>query len=151
VGDAATWVAFAGQPIGLGDSLLTGWIREWAFPGAPVIHLSLPGFAGWVGAFITGLNLLPLSQLDGGHILYGILGRHQRLVAGAGVLGLLILAQYSPSWYLWVALTFLIGGGRWSHPSVLVPARPVPPSRRLVGLLSVAIFVVTFVPIPFVS
>ena len=151
LGDAATWVAFAGQPIGLGDSLLTGWIREWAFPGAPVIHLSLPGFAGWVGAFITGLNLLPLSQLDGGHILYGILGRHQRLVAGAGVIGLLVLAQYSPSWYLWVALTFLIGGGRWSHPSVLVPLRPVPPSRRIVGLLSVAIFVVTFVPIPFVS
>ena len=150
VGDAATWVAFAGQPIGLGDSLLTGWIREWAFPGAPFLHLSLPGFAGWVGAFITGLNLLPLSQLDGGHILYGILGRHQRLVAGAGVVGLLVLAQYSPSWYLWVALTFLIGGGRWSHPSVLVPGRPVPPSRRLVGLLSVAIFVVTFVPIPFV-
>jgi membrane-associated protease RseP (regulator of RpoE activity) len=149
VGDATTWVAFAGQPIGLGDSLLTGWIREWAFPDAPFIHLSLPGFAGWVGAFITGLNLLPLSQLDGGHVLYGILGRHQRLVAGAGVLGLLVLAQYSPSWYLWVALTFLIGGGRWSHPSVLVPGRPVPPSRRLVGLVSVAIFVVTFVPIPF--
>lgn len=148
-GDAATWVAFAGQPIGLGDSLLTGWIRDWAFPDAPVVHLSLPGFAGWVGAFITGLNLLPLSQLDGGHILYGILGRHQRLVAGAGVVGLLVLAQYSPSWYLWVVVTFLIGGGRWSHPSVMIPERPVPPSRRWVGLLSVAIFVVTFVPFPF--
>ena len=149
-GDAATWVAFAGQPIGLGDSLLTGWIRDWAFPDAPVVHLSLPGFAGWVGAFITGLNLLPLSQLDGGHILYGILGRHQRLVAGAGVVALLVLAQYSPSWYLWVVVTFLIGGGRWSHPSVMIPERPVPPSRRWVGLLSVAIFVVTFVPFPFV-
>jgi hypothetical protein len=148
-GAGATWVAFAGQPIGLGDSLLTGWIRQWAFPDAPFIHLSLPGFAGWVGAFITGLNLLPLSQLDGGHILYGILGKHQRLVAGAGVIALLVLAQSSPSWYLWVAMTFLIGGGRWRHPAVMVPARPVPASRRWVGLLSVAIFVVTFVPFPF--
>jgi hypothetical protein len=149
-GQATTWVAFAGQPIGLGDSLLTGWIRDWAFPDAPVVHLSLPAFAGWVGAFITGLNLLPLSQLDGGHILYGILGRHQRLVAGAGVVALLVLAQYSPSWYLWVVVTFLIGGGRWSHPSVMIPERPVPPSRRWVGLISVAIFVVTFVPFPFI-
>jgi peptidase M50-like protein len=148
-GAATTWVSVAGQPIGLGDSLLTGWIRGWAFPGAPVVHLSLPAFAGWVGAFITGLNLLPLSQLDGGHILYGILGRHQRLVAGAGVVALLVLAQYSPSWYLWVVMTFLIGGGRWSHPSVMIPERPVPQSRRWVGLLSVAIFVVTFVPFPF--
>lgn len=148
-GDATTWVAFAGQPIGLGDSLLTGWIRHWAFPDASVVHLSLPGFAGWVGAFITGLNLLPLSQLDGGHILYGILGRHQRLIAGAGVMALLVLAQYSPSWYLWVVMTFLIGGGRWSHPSVMIPERPVPASRRWIGLVSVGIFVITFVPFPF--
>ena len=149
VPDAGTWVAFAGQPIGLGDSLLTGWIRRWAFPDATAVHLSLPGFAGWVGAFITGLNLLPLSQLDGGHILYGLLGRHQRLVAGAGVLALLVLAQTSPSWYLWVIMTFLIGGGRWSHPAVVIPERQVPASRRWVGLVAVAVFVVTFVPHPF--
>jgi hypothetical protein len=148
-GDVTTWVAFAGQPIGLGDSLLTGWIRQWAFPDAAALHLSLPAFAGWVGAFITGLNLLPLSQLDGGHVLYGILGRHQRLVAGAGVLLLLVLAQRSPSWYVWVIMTFLIGGGRWSHPAVVIPTRPVPSSRRWIGLLSVAIFVITFVPYPF--
>ena len=149
VGDVTTWVAFAGRPIGLGDSLLTGWIRQWAFPDAAALHLSLPAFAGWVGVFITGLNLLPLSQLDGGHILYGILGRHQRLVAGAGVIALLFLAQTSPSWYLWVVMTFLIGGGRWSHPAVVVPDRPVPASRRWIGLLAIAIFVVTFVPFPF--
>ena len=139
-GAATTWVAFAGQPIGLGDSLLTHWLRSWMLPGAAVIHLSLPAFAGWVGAFITGLNLLPLSQLDGGHVLYGLLGKHQRLVAGAGVLGLLVLAQYSPSWYVWVAMTSLIGGGRWTHPSVLIPERPVPGSRRWVGLLVSSFF-----------
>lgn len=149
-GAGTTWVAFAGQPIGLGDSLLTHWIREWALPEGGVVHLSLPAFAGWVGAFITGLNLLPLSQLDGGHILYGILGRHQRIVAAIGVAGLLVLAQRSPSWYLWVVMTFVIGGGRWSHPSVLIPDRPVPSSRRWIGLLSVVIFALTFVPLPFV-
>lgn len=145
----ASWVSFAGEPIALGDSLLTRWLRLAFFPHAPAVHLSLPGFAGWVGAFITGLNLLPLSQLDGGHILYGVLGRHQRIVAGATVVGLLALAQQSPHWYIWVVLTFLIGGGRWTHPSVLVPHRAVPPSRRLIGLGSVAVFAITFVPVPF--
>jgi len=145
------WIAFAGQPIGLGDSLLTHWLREWFLADASVVHLSLPAFAGWVGAFITGLNLLPISQLDGGHVLYGLLGRNQRLVAGATVIALLVLAQRSPNWYVWVALTFLIGGGRWSHPSVVVPDRPVPRSRRWVGLACVAVFVVTFVPVPFAT
>src|SRR6185369_3828245 len=111
---------------------------------------SLPGFAGWVGAFITGLNLLPLSQLDGGHILYGLLGKRQRLLAFMAVVGLLVLAQWAPSWYVWVALTFVIGGWRWSHPSVVVPDRPVPASRRWVGVASVVVFGLTFVPFPFV-
>jgi hypothetical protein len=146
---AATWVSFAGEPIGLGDSLLTHWLRQWAFPHAGSVHLSLPAFAGWVGAFVTGLNLLPLSQLDGGHVLYGLLGRRQRWVAGAAVLALLVLAQQSWNWYVWVAMAFLIGGGRWSHPSVVVPEWRVPASRRWVGLACVVVFVLTFVPVPF--
>jgi membrane-associated protease RseP (regulator of RpoE activity) len=150
-GNPATWVSYAGQSIGLGDSLLTHWFRERAFPGAVSVHLSLPAFAGWVGVFITGLNLLPLSQLDGGHVVYGLLGKHQRLVAIATVAGLIVLAQYSASWYIWVAMTFLIGGGRWTHPSVLIPERRVPSSRRWVGLFCVVIFVLTFVPVPFGS
>jgi len=148
-GGMGSWVSFAGEPIALGDSILTRGLRLAFFPHAPAVHLSLPGFAGWVGAFITGLNLLPLSQLDGGHVLYGMLGRHQRVVAGAAVLGLLVLAQRSPHWYIWVILTFLIGGGRWTHPAVVVPDRPVPPSRRWIGMASVAVFALTFLPVPF--
>jgi hypothetical protein len=148
-GTAATWVSWGGNAIGLGDSLLTHWFRERAFHGAASVHLSLPAFAGWVGMFITGLNLLPLSQLDGGHVTYGLLGRRQGWVAALAVLGLLGLARLSPSWLIWVAMTFLIGGGRWTHPEVLIPGREVPTSRRWVGLLCVVIFVLTFVPVPF--
>ena len=148
-GSATSWISFAGEPIGLGDSVLTHVLRRWALGDAAVVHLSLPAFAGWVGAFITGLNLLPLSQLDGGHILYALLGRRQRPVAIAAVLALLALSTQSPNWIVWVAMTFIIGGGRWSHPSVIVPARPVPASRRCVGLASVVVFALTFVPIPF--
>jgi Zn-dependent protease len=148
-GASGDHVTFAGTTIELGQSLLTRGLRAVILPGAHDVALSLPAFAGWVGAFVTGLNLLPLSQLDGGHVLYGLIGRRQASVALATVAGLLWLAQYSPSWYIWVVLSLLIGGGKWTHPTVAVPERPVPPSRRWIGWLCVALFVLTFVGVPF--
>lgn len=149
--EATSFVVFAGQPIALGESLLTWGLREWLVPGAGAVHLSLPGFAGWVGAFITGLNLLPLSQLDGGHVLYGMIGRRQAVVGVLAVIGLLVLAQFAWIWYLWVGAAFLLGGGRWSHPSVVIAAQPIPRRRQWIGWLCIAVFVATFVPIPFPS
>lgn len=144
-----SYVIFAGQPIHLGESLLTAAARDWLVPGTSALHLSLPAFAGWVGMFITALNLLPLSQLDGGHVVYGLIGRRQTVVGIVAVIGLLYLAQFAWMWYIWVAATFLIGRGRWSHPSVVVAGQSVPPSRRWIGLACVVVFVVTFVPVPF--
>ena len=87
LGSAPSYVTLVGQPLFLGESLLTGWLRDWLLPGTAAVHLSLPAFAGWVGMFITGLNLIPLSQLDGGHVTYGMLGRRAapgRAAGGAG-------------------------------------------------------------------
>jgi membrane-associated protease RseP (regulator of RpoE activity) len=133
----------------LGDSLLTGLCRELFLPGAESIHLSLTAFAGWAGALITGLNLLPLSQLDGGHVAYGLLGRWQKPLGLATLLGLVWLSQYWSPWLIWVLLTLMVGGWRWTHPSVMCPERPVPPGRRVLGWLCVLVFVVTFMPVPF--
>lgn len=143
------FVTFAGRQITLGDSLLTWGIRELAFPGAEAVYLSLPAFAGWVGAFITGLNLLPLSQLDGGHVLYAMFGRRQTLLGGLTLLALLALGTQSPSWWIWAVLALVVGGGSWSHPSVVAPGRAVPRSRRWIGWACVVVFAVTFVPVPF--
>ena len=142
-------VMFAGRPIQLGDSFLTHGLREWLLPGSGPVLLSPEAFAGWVGCFITGLNLLPLSQLDGGHVWYGLLGRRQRLVGISTAAILLVLAQQASLWYLWVGLTFAIGGGRWTHPDVVIPDRPVLRGGYLIGVACVVVFVLTFVPIPF--
>lgn len=149
-GETKSYVVFAGNILWLGDSLLTHWLREWLLPGEAAVRLSLPAFAGWVGCFLTGLNLLPLSQLDGGHIAHGLLGKRQGAVAVATIAGLLYLTQYSASWFLWVALAILIGGGRVGHPPVAIPNRPIPADRVWIGVVCLAVFVVTFVPIPFV-
>ncbi|MGH7631835.1 MAG: site-2 protease family protein [Gemmatimonadales bacterium] len=144
-----TFVVLAGERIALGDSLLTLLFREVFRPDAASLQLSLPAFAGWVGAFVTGLNLLPLSQLDGGHVLYALYGRRQASAGLVTLVGLLILAQYSWNWYVWVAFALFVGGGGWAHPSVIDPSRGVGGDRRPVGWLAIAVFVLTFVPIPF--
>lgn len=148
-GYSRTFIEIGNAPIALGDSLLTQAFRDYFFPGAGSLHLSLPAFAGWAGSLITGLNLLPLSQLDGGHIAYSLLGRRQAPLGLAALLGLIYLSQYWSAWLVWVALALLVGGWRWTHPSVLCPERPVSWGRKLVGLLCVVVFVVTFVPVPF--
>lgn len=146
-----SFILFSGQPIFLGDSLLTHLLRNWLIPGQGAVLLAPQAFAGWVGLFITGLNLLPLSQLDGGHVLYGLAGKWQRWIAIACAAGLVVLGTRAPMWYVWAALTLAIGGGRWSHPAVVIPERPVLFSGRLIGLACVVVFALTFVPIPFLG
>ncbi len=149
LGSAPSYVTLAGHPVFLGDSILTRALRDWLVPGTAAVHLSPPAFAGWVGMFVTALNLLPLSQLDGGHVLYGLLGPRQKVVGLAAVVGLLYLAQQTPMWYLWVVLALVVGGGRWAHPAVLVPDQAIPASRSWMGLACVVVFVLTFMPHPF--
>jgi membrane-associated protease RseP (regulator of RpoE activity) len=142
-------VEFAGYRIALGDSLLTAAVRDLLLPGAEAVHLSPPAFAGWAGMLITGLNLLPLSQLDGGHIAYGLVGRGQMPIGAATLLGLVYLSQFWTPWLVWVVFTLIVGGWRWTHPSVLCPERSVSAGRHLLGWLCAVILAVTFVPVPF--
>jgi membrane-associated protease RseP (regulator of RpoE activity) len=148
VGDPS-FILLAGQPLFLGDSLLSHALQQWLLPGTGSVMLSPQAFAGWVGCFITGLNLLPLSQLDGGHVLYGIAGSRQRWIAIGVAVGLVVLGTRAPMWYVWAALTFMIGGGKWSHPAVVVPGRPVLAAGRITGLACLIVFVLTFVVVPF--
>jgi hypothetical protein len=147
--DGPSVISLAGTPILLGESLLTHWMRDWALGGTGAVVLSPMAFAGWVGMFVTALNLLPLSQLDGGHILFGLVGRRQALISFVAALGLIWLGRSAPVWWIWAALTFAIGGGRWAHPSVVLPGRPVLRAGRWTGYACILVFILTFVPVPF--
>lgn len=150
VGRPLSFIRFAGHPVGLGDSILTDAFRQWFLPGEGAVHLSPAAFAGWAGALITGLNLLPLSQLDGGHVAYALLARGQRWLGLMTMLVLVVLSQRWSSWLVWVVLTLMLGGWRWTHPSVLCPERPAPAGRQILGWLCILILLVTFVPVPII-
>ncbi|MGH7525001.1 MAG: site-2 protease family protein [Gemmatimonadales bacterium] len=146
---APSLIVLAGHPVVLGESLLTHALRDWLVPGTGPVLLAPAAFAGWVGMFITGLNLLPLSQLDGGHICYGLVGKRQRLLAVAAGVGLVLLGTSVTVWLIWAALTFMIGGGKWSHPDVVISERPVLRGGLITGLACAVVLVLTFVPHPF--
>jgi membrane-associated protease RseP (regulator of RpoE activity) len=135
------------QPFYLGDSILMDVARNW-FVGEGTVILHPLALAGWFGVFVTMLNLLPLGQLDGGHIVYALVGRHQAKVARLMWYALIILGFQFWGWWLWAALIMILGRGRITHPSVLEPHRPIPTSRWPVGFATAILFVLTFTADP---
>ncbi|MDH3495487.1 MAG: site-2 protease family protein [Gemmatimonadota bacterium] len=131
----------------LGDSLVTWGVRD-LLVGEGTLVLHPLAVAGWIGMLVTALNLVPLGQLDGGHILYALFGERQRHVGVLAFIGLLVLGRWYWPWWIWAALTLVLGGGRLAHPRVLERMRPLPLSRVPIGLASIALFAITFAPIP---
>jgi membrane-associated protease RseP (regulator of RpoE activity) len=140
---------FLGVPLQLGDSLLWMALRAVFAPGAEVLILHPMAVAGWVGLFFTAMNLLPVAQLDGGHIVYALLGaRRQLAVATLFFASLLVQGWWWPGWWFWAVLILLIGRGRLSHPPVLDPRLPLTRRQRVAGWACVVFFVLAFVPAP---
>jgi membrane-associated protease RseP (regulator of RpoE activity) len=132
----------------LGDSLAFAALARLALGVSPTevtITLHPVALAGWFGLFVTFLNLLPVGQLDGGHVVYALLGRFHRLIARLGlavILGLAFLGWNG--WLIWAVLVTMIG---IDHPPT-VDDTPLDPRRRLGAWLTVGLFVVTFMPVP---
>jgi peptidase M50-like protein len=135
-----TWV--------LGDSIVTLVARHLLHGGARAVVADPVAFAGWLGMFVTMLNLLPMGQLDGGHILFARLPRLHQRVAVIFWLIVIALGTLWFGWYVWGGLVLLLSRGRLSHPPVLDALRPLPESRALVWWLAVALFLITFAPAP---
>lgn len=144
-------IRFAGEPVWLGNGLTT-WILATLFGPAPVgetlILLHPLALAGWLGLFVTALNLLPLGQLDGGHILYAMGPRLHLTVARLFMLALIPLGFLWWGWWAWAALVYLIHRGRVGHPRVIQPGPGIGPVRGVLGWVLIVTFFLTLVPVP---
>jgi membrane-associated protease RseP (regulator of RpoE activity) len=106
------------------------------------------GLAGWVGIFITALNLIPIGQLDGGHILYALL-RRRAVVVGwlLIVVGFVLVVTFQRwAWLIFLMAALLVGPG---HPPTPNDELPIGRTRVIVGCLSFLLAVAGFTPDPF--
>lgn len=152
----------------LGDSLLSGWLEELILgdlPAGYALVLHPVAFAGWLGLFVTVLNLLPMGQFDGGHIVYAIFGSRHRAISRATMVGLALMWALGPphdwwhsqamveawydtrwvGWLIWLGLAALLGR---HHPRVENPDVELDLPRQWVGYATLAIFVLCFIPAP---
>jgi membrane-associated protease RseP (regulator of RpoE activity) len=115
-------------------------------PGTDVV-LHPIAYAGWVGLFITSLNLLPTGQLDGGHIIYALFGPRSKIIFRLTLLAItLICLIYNLGWLLLVIILFFIG---YKHPPPLDDRTPLDWRRKVTGVFAFVIFFTAFTPIPF--
>jgi len=131
-----------------GDSLLfylfTKFIHGTIPPGSDV-HLSPLAWAGWIGFLVTNLNLMPIGQLDGSHVIYALFGEKQRYAGWFFFIALFVLTVLWPGWAVWIILTLtllMIG-----HPYI-PDGMPLNMLERFMGYMCVAIFILTFIPVP---
>ena len=144
-------IHFAGEPIRIGSNILLHFAAAAAVPGfeqGAVVLLHPLAFAGWLGIFVTALNLLPLGQLDGGHILYAVAGARQRAFTIAFIAVLVPLGFLWWGWWLWGGIALAVSRGRLAHPPVLVEDIPVGKGRLILGWVALALFALSFSPAP---
>jgi membrane-associated protease RseP (regulator of RpoE activity) len=110
------------------------------------VFINQLAMAGWTGLFVTGLNLIPLGQLDGGHVIYTLFGRRARQLFWPVVIAFAVLAIWvNNAWFLWTFLLFFLGR---FYATPLDDITPLDSRRRLLGIIALVIFVLVFVPNP---
>jgi membrane-associated protease RseP (regulator of RpoE activity) len=145
-----------GGGLQLGNSILF-WALSYAVlgvdPNSVNVNLHPIAFAGWIGLLVTTLNLLPVGQLDGGHVIYALFGRWHRTIARLFIVFCVMMvvvplsmgSAYWGGWLFWVVFLFFLGLG---HPATVDADTPLDPRRRAFAWATIALFVVTFSPVP---
>jgi membrane-associated protease RseP (regulator of RpoE activity) len=132
----------------LGEPLLFQWAVAWLRGAAPegmTLSIGPLGLAAWFGLFVTALNLLPIGQLDGGHVTYALLRRRAAVVSRIGFWACVALIYFGPNWAVWSLLLLVLGR---RHPTTLNDSLPLGRVRVAVGLVGAAVFALCFVPDP---
>jgi Zn-dependent protease len=133
----------------LGRSLLVTWLINLFQPHAAgfAVQLHPIAIAAWFGLLVTAFNLMPMGQLDGGHVAYAILGKAARPLAFATFAGLLAMGYFFWSgWYTWAVFALIIG---LSHPQPANDITPLDGARKFAGLLTFVLFLLLITPKPF--
>jgi membrane-associated protease RseP (regulator of RpoE activity) len=134
----------------LGSSLLLSLLSRIVVGSLPegydiVIHPV--GFAGWIGLLVTALNLLPIGQLDGGHVGYALFGEWQNRISKFVYGGLIVLGVFGwQGWLVWAVLLWFLG---IRHPVPTDWWIPLDRKRKVIGWVTVGVFILTFIPVPF--
>jgi membrane-associated protease RseP (regulator of RpoE activity) len=134
--------------INLGSSLLIYVINKVFSPTPPVGMISIihpVAFAGWVGLLVTMLNLMPISQLDGGHILYALFGKFQHKLAYLFIAILVALSFYWMGWLIWIVFGLLL---KPNHPPTVLDDIPLERKHKIVGYICILLFIFCFMPVP---
>jgi Zn-dependent protease len=134
----------------LGSPLLFSllqWLALGPVPDGIDVLLHPVAFAGWIGLLVTALNLLPIGQLDGGHVAYALVGRYHRTVAIVTLAALAVMGiAYWPGWLFWALLSLVLG---LKHPPPLNDLTPLDRGRRAMGALAVVLLLSLITPSPF--
>src|SRR5580693_8923431 len=133
-----------------GTPLLLRLLDALVHPGINPHFLLLPpvGRAAWVGLFATSLNLLPAGQLDGGHIIRSLSPSFHRITSILVPLALLPLGRIWFVWYIWAGLLLAL---RFLRTSPIYDPIPLDPPRHLAAFLTLAVFILCFMPAPIIG
>lgn len=142
------------EPVSYGGlSPIAYWLRYF-ITGQPLpyggldVSLHPVAWAGWAGLLITGLNLIPAGQLDGGHILYTLFGqKNARRILPFILIALMGLGFFWSGWWLWAALIFLLGRV-YAEPLDTITRLDGP--RKNLAILALVVFLLVFTPIPLI-
>lgn len=139
------------QPASIGGSPFLYWL-QYFFTSRPAplggmdVMLSPVAWAGWAGLLVTALNLIPAGTLDGGHIFQVLFGKEKARKAMPFIaIALIILGFVWSGWWLWVVLVFFFGR---IYAEPLDQITPLDKNRRILGMISIIVFILTFVPVP---
>lgn len=132
----------------LGGSILFQIMEAGFFGNRPEgteVLLHPLAFAGWAGLFVTALNLIPVGQLDGGHVAYGLFGRRALWLSYVLAAGLAVAGIWFPGWWMFLVLLLIF---RLKHPPTRDERVPLGRSRVALGVFALLFFVLSFVPRP---
>jgi membrane-associated protease RseP (regulator of RpoE activity) len=135
----------------LGEPLLfkfLSWLALGPLTPDQNILLHPVAFAGWIGLLVTALNLMPVGQLDGGHVAYALFPDYHRYIS-LGTLGLMVVNGYFfwKGWLMWAVILAFLG---WRHPPPYLYWVPLDRRRRVLGFITILVFILTFSPAPFI-